>query len=601
MAIIDNEFVILWLNTMSQPSSHSAPLQVSLFANLVDDLGDDVEIIRCTKATLVHISHQLEDLVLRHELPAMIFTGFQESSHWQQETARYRKLASKAMQVCIFAGKPLPMESNAKQLHVQLEGDDPLRQEWFLLILSPEFSSLLCGQDNLVATEDEATREFDTIWSFDVDLILRTLDMLENVIEHYRPDRIQALQEARRRYPPTTIAPQYISELSLEIVRYEEALSRELRWHQSLVDKMLATVPHHLYVAEAKEDDFTIIYESPNLDDLLGLKTDQPTLTMYLFDLIHVHPEDRPTATQHFTKIQQGQESTAEFRVQTPDNTYIWLRDTATTTFNASNRSLRVYGVIEDITLYRLLEQEHREQERLQILLEQEREYKIIKRRFTELVSHEFRTPLSSISTTLYMLNRTRDTMSNEQYEQRLGRIQHAVDVITQLMDEYMIVISNDFDAYTFNPYPVEPGPLIDEIIKNMIGIKNDIDRLQIDIPADLPQVSVDAELVQQIVVALLNNALRYSPASQPVEISARVANQHFILKIVDHGKGIPETDREQIFDAFYRGDESRFTPGLGMGLTIVQQAVNAHGGSIQIASEPKQGTAFTITLPTGD
>jgi DICT domain-containing protein len=86
----------------------SSALNLSLFKLLREQFGDALPMIRCTKATLVHLSHTLEDLVLRERIPALLFTGFQESSHWRQETERYRALADVAQQVCIFAGGTLP-------------------------------------------------------------------------------------------------------------------------------------------------------------------------------------------------------------------------------------------------------------------------------------------------------------------------------------------------------------------------------------------------------------------------------------------------------------------------------------------------------------
>ena len=131
--------------------------KLSIFETLKDKVGDEIPVISLTKATLVHLSHTLEDFVLRRQLPAFIFTGFQESSHWRKETERYQKLADTAMQVCIFAGKPLPEDSNSEAVQIELEGDDPLRQEWFLGIFSTEFSVILCGLDNLTATSRRST------------------------------------------------------------------------------------------------------------------------------------------------------------------------------------------------------------------------------------------------------------------------------------------------------------------------------------------------------------------------------------------------------------------------------------------------------------
>ena len=206
----------------------SSDLDLSLFNLLREEFGTTLQPLQCTKATLVHLSHTLEDMVLTRKLPALLFTGFQESSHWREETERYRALAEIAQQVCIFAGGELPAESSARELNITLRGDDPLRQEWFLALLCPQFAVLLCGQDRNVPADDEATRQFDTLWSFDPQIIDRVLDLLEQVITSYRPDRLQMLQDARKQYPLTAPDPRIVTHFTSEMIRFEEQLHRQL-------------------------------------------------------------------------------------------------------------------------------------------------------------------------------------------------------------------------------------------------------------------------------------------------------------------------------------------------------------------------------------
>jgi len=228
-------------------------LPLSLFELVRAEAGQTILPLRCTKATLVHVSHTLEDIVLRNQLPALLFTGFQESSHWREETERYRALAEVAQQVCIFAGGNLPPESSASQLHVTLRGDDPLRQEWFVVILSERFAVILCGQDQHAPAQEEALRQFDTLWSFDPPLINRVLDRLEEVIANYRPERLAALQQARRTYPPIVPDPVLVTEFTSEIIRFEEhlhqalytttqSLHTQMRWR----DDLIATLVHDM-------------------------------------------------------------------------------------------------------------------------------------------------------------------------------------------------------------------------------------------------------------------------------------------------------------------------------------------------------------------
>lgn len=216
-----------------------SPLDVSLFQLLRDEFGDTLPPLRCTKATLVHISHTLEDLVLTQHIPALLFTGFQESSYWREETERYRALAEIAQQVCIFAGGILPSESNPRQLHVTLQGDDPLRQEWFLAILCTQFAVLLCGQDRHEAVAEEALRQFDTLWTFDPPIINRVLDQLEGVIEHYRPERLESLREARCLYPPTAPDPAIVTKFTAEMIRFEEQLHQTLHRTTDLLNEQI--------------------------------------------------------------------------------------------------------------------------------------------------------------------------------------------------------------------------------------------------------------------------------------------------------------------------------------------------------------------------
>ncbi|MBC8163886.1 MAG: hypothetical protein H7Z42_21975 [Roseiflexaceae bacterium] len=233
--------------------SGQSSIDISLFNLLREEFGNTLQPLQCTKATLVHLSHTLEDLVLTRRLPALLFTGFQESSHWREETERYRALADIAQQVCIFAGGTLPAESSASELHVTLRGDDPLRQEWFLALLCPQFAVLLCGQDRNVPSAEEATRQFDTLWSFDPHIIDRVLDLLEQVVANYRPERLESLQAARKLYPLGAPDPQVMTLFTSEMIRFEEqlhqtlvrtttALNEQIRWREDLT----ATLVHDM-------------------------------------------------------------------------------------------------------------------------------------------------------------------------------------------------------------------------------------------------------------------------------------------------------------------------------------------------------------------
>jgi rsbT co-antagonist protein RsbR len=196
--------------------STNAPIAVSLFNILKSQLGERVAPFQATKASLVDISHTLEDALIKHRLPSVIFTGFQESSYWNEETERYLELVGIASQICIFAGGNPPMPDE-QHIAVTLQGEDPLRQEWFLLILSGQFSAVLCGLDNQRPTVEEARRTFETILSFDPLVISAALEAILPVVDRYRPDRAAELRAAAAQFPPRDPAGSLMTELTVGI------------------------------------------------------------------------------------------------------------------------------------------------------------------------------------------------------------------------------------------------------------------------------------------------------------------------------------------------------------------------------------------------
>ncbi|MFI5224423.1 MAG: sensor histidine kinase, partial [Nitrospirales bacterium] len=115
--------------------------------------------------------------------------------------------------------------------------------------------------------------------------------------------------------------------------------------------------------------------------------------------------------------------------------------------------------------------------------------------------------------------------------------------------------------------------------------------------PPDLPLVLSDGVLMEQVLINLLENALKFTPPSTAIELSATISDHELVFEIADRGPGIPPGDEQRIFDKFYRAGPAR-EGGVGLGLTICRGIIEAHGGRIWVEKRPGGGAVFRFTLP---
>jgi two-component system phosphate regulon sensor histidine kinase PhoR len=122
--------------------------------------------------------------------------------------------------------------------------------------------------------------------------------------------------------------------------------------------------------------------------------------------------------------------------------------------------------------------------------------------------------------------------------------------------------------------------------------------RLNLEIPTSLPQVKADPERIEQVLVNLLHNAIKFTPPGGEILVRAWVENDRIVFSVHDTGSGISPEVLPRIFERFYKGDKARSTGGTGLGLSIARHTVESHGGRIWAESEPGKGSEFFFTLP---
>ncbi len=214
-------------------------------------------------------------------------------------------------------------------------------------------------------------------------------------------------------------------------------------------------------------------------------------------------------------------------------------------------------------------------------------------------VSHDLRTPLGVITGAVSMALDTpglseagrRELLQSAQEEsQRLHRLVCNLLDITRL-EAGSLELRKDW-------IPLE------EILGSALNrqeLAAEAHRVRVLLPEDLPVAPLDGVLMEQVLLNLLDNALKYSPPDSPVDIKAWAGGKSLTLSVADHGPGIAEGEEERIFEKLARGKEAEGRPGAGLGLAICRGIVTAHGGRIQATNHPQGGAQFLVTLPLGD
>jgi len=221
-----------------------------------------------------------------------------------------------------------------------------------------------------------------------------------------------------------------------------------------------------------------------------------------------------------------------------------------------------------------------------------------LKSRIITTISHEYRTPLTTIGLSVGMLERYRDKWDREKQNKHFDRIHKAIHHMTSLLEDVLFIKDADFGLLEFNPTLVEVIPLFAQVINRMQAIAGPQYTLKF-LPQD-PATSwmLDSRLIEQMLVHLLSNAIKYSPQGGTIFIRVRCPENTIEFQIEDQGIGIPESEQEHLFDSFHRGSNIGNIGGTGLGLSIVKRCVDLHNGTIHLDSQVNQGTTFTITLP---
>lgn len=218
-------------------------------------------------------------------------------------------------------------------------------------------------------------------------------------------------------------------------------------------------------------------------------------------------------------------------------------------------------------------------------------------------ISHQLRTPLATITGVLTSLDLSENDRNGENQldtSTRINLIKSATEQAQQLnrlVENLLDMTRLEAGAIHLYQETSDLQDLIGAVIHQMTKFL-DARRVDIHLPIDLPNVWIDPVLTGQVLVNLLENACKYSPANTPITISAQSRVNQVAVLVSDQGIGIPEEDLERVFDKFYRVNHPNQVTGTGLGLSICRGIIEAQGGKIWAQNNPDQGVTITFTLP---
>lgn len=244
-----------------------------------------------------------------------------------------------------------------------------------------------------------------------------------------------------------------------------------------------------------------------------------------------------------------------------------------------------------------VLERQHLETQ-LQAALQKERELSELKSRIVTTISHEYRTPLTTILLSSELLRQYSSTWSDSRKNQHFQRIQEAIQKMTMLVNDVLFINQSDTRKQEFRPTQVNLERLIHQWVEEIKLNSLPQHPIFIELQGSCINALVDEKLFQLIFSNLLSNAFKYSSKGLPIRLKLISAQNQIVFRVSDEGIGIPIADQTQLFNAFCRGSNVGTIPGVGLGLVVVKQCVDLHGGEIFVESEVGVGTTFTITLP---
>ena len=437
--------------------------------------------------------------------------------------------------------------------------------------------------------------------------------VIEGLVEDisYRKRAEETLQRANEalesRVAERTQELRQANEQLLKEIREREQAQEVLRESEERYRQLVELCPEAIFI----QCDEQFVFINSATVKLYGATNREELLGKSVLDV--VHPDYQELVKEQLGELREGQPvELIEQKAVRFDGTVIDVEVAAAPFIYQEKPAAQV--VVRDISDRKKAEAELRK------ALETERELSSLKSRIITTISHEYRTPLTTILSSAELLESYGEKVTQERKLIHLRRIQNSSKHLTDLVSDVLFISQAEADKLKFNPAPLNLEQFCQELVEEIRSASQNQRRAnkitessdgqgssERAIPGELitftsqgncSNLCLDERLIRQSLTNLLSNAIKYSPQESTVRFDLECRESVAVFSIQDKGIGIPAEDLPKLFESFHRASNVGTIPGTGLGLAIVKKCVDLHGGQITVDSVLGVGTTFIVTLP---
>jgi DICT domain-containing protein/signal transduction histidine kinase len=630
------------------------------------------------KNSLTALSHAMEDQILavdNHEDPPLVIANFQKERFYRMEARRYQRISSQADQVFILAAPETQFFGEDTDCHlVALDPEDPLAQEWHLMILCRRYAAVLVCREEPTASEQESSvdlyrqdmlptldpaRRFRGVWSFDRQMTWRAASLILPKILDYRPDCAEIL----RNHPMLSLTPggpalidptvyterlfNYLQAGQYKLVKTIKVIQEQER-KERLVNRITGMVRSSLdpqvvlqmavqELGEALHASRCLLYRptgnehyairqefrAPDVGSLVDHENELShkyliELAMQRNQVVTLgmddsgrsnHPPEISGAlsADHLVSIKQEMQAQGVqswlvapviFQEQNLGALSLQQTDGESRVWKLAEIEL-ISAVADQLGVALIQAEAYRS---LQQLNQQLKNLDKARSDLITVTTHELRTPLTTLRVCLETLQENPD-MEPSFRQQFLDTALGDSERLRDLVEDFLILSRLEAGRVRWQMEKTDLKECFSIAVSSMRRREASMD-LKLDISPDLPTVWADRERLTEVLIKLLDNAIKFSSPPHRIEVTARAIKGAVELCVRDYGRGIEADRLALIFDAFTQAEAvmTRTTAGCGLGLTICHQIITQQRGQIWAESEGLgKGSRFYLVLPTAE